>query len=159
MLTDEPTGYCFLTPTKDHLFNGKDCCVTATGKFFATPSEIDKLHVFLKSAERKFQRRHQRKQMFWARWKSRKPILRRQKQPVEGEQRQRRDDKKIRERVKSTKLAKLTKTKKLFLHSLSFATSAWNHGSCYFKVCPNVFQLDPARLEVRGPITSKPAWS
>ncbi len=37
--------------------------------------------------------------------------------------------------------------------------TVWYHGSCKFKVRPNVFQLDPEKLEARGPTTSRPARS
>ena len=109
--------------------------VAATEKFCATLSDLAKLHVSGKSSKRNF--RNLQKKRRWRgnnKEKTRKPILRSQKQPEQREQLQKAD---ARETAKNQrewyhkKLKKnLQKQKTFTSFFLIFFTVALNHGRC-----------------------------
>ncbi len=136
--------------------------VAATGNFFATLVQVAKLHVSAEVIERKLQRR-------WHDWKrqqqaesvehhflgaeeahsdvnsSRNPTTKKTQHSGNGNQRN---------------LQKLKTVKNLKLPSLALKSrTCLLNGSCKFKICPDVFQLIPERLEICEPTTSRPAKS
>ncbi len=135
--------------------------VTADEIFTQLYRRTTRLHVNFERRKRNF---HD-KQKNWNNKKSRKcrtPVPGSRNQSFRVGQRQKLDAKRETEKKQwisaHQQKTKTFKNLKLFLVQPIIRTIDIN-GSCQFKVCPNVFQLIPERLEVRGPTTLRPAWS